>query len=67
MDYLIMFLMGVWVGIIIAAVYSFSRTIEGSLKIDQSKPEKDTYRLEIDDLDTLPKKKQVILKVDVVS
>ena len=36
---------------------------DGILRIDQSNPEKDIYRLEIDDLDILPRKKKIILKV----
>ena len=36
---------------------------DGVLRIDQSNPEKDIYRLEIDNLDILPRKKKIILKV----
>lgn len=36
---------------------------DGILRIDQSNPEKDIYRLEIDNLDILPKKKKIVLKV----
>ena len=36
---------------------------DGVLRIDQSNPEKDIYRLEIDNLDILPKKKKIVLKV----
>lgn len=40
------------------------RISSGTIKIDTSDPLKDKYRLEIDDLDSLSKKKRVILKVD---
>lgn len=36
----------------------------GTLKIDHSNPEKDVYRLEIDDLESLSKKHKIVLKVD---
>lgn len=39
-------------------------TIDGVLKIDNSNFEKDIYRIEIKDLDVLPYKKHIFLKVD---
>lgn len=36
----------------------------GTLKIDRSDPEKDIYRIDINDLDKLSKKKLIILKID---
>lgn len=36
----------------------------GTLRIDHSNPEKDVYRFDIDDLDSLSKKKRIILLVD---
>lgn len=36
---------------------------DGVLRIDQSNPEKDIYRLEIDNLDILPRKRKIVLKV----
>ena len=36
----------------------------GTLKIDHSDPEKDIYRIDINDLDKLSKKKLIILKND---
>lgn len=40
------------------------RSASGTLRIDHSNPFKDVYRIEIDDLDKLVKKKRVVLKVD---
>lgn len=37
---------------------------DGTLKIDTSNPDKDVYRIEIDRLDRLTKKRRIILKVD---
>ena len=36
----------------------------GTLKIDHSDPEKDIYRIDINNLDKLSKKKLIILKID---
>ena len=38
--------------------------IDGTLKIDHSDSKKDVYRIEIGDLDVLPHKKHIILKVE---
>lgn len=56
------FLMGSLIGTIISIAY-IKRT-SGTLRIDHSNPEKDLYRFDIDDLDSLSKKKRVILNVD---
>ena len=36
----------------------------GTLRIDHSNPEKDIYRIEIDNLDELKKKRKAILYID---
>ena len=38
--------------------------IDGILKIDHSDSKKDVYRIEIGDLDILPHKKHIVLKVE---
>lgn len=64
MEYLLITI-GVLVGSIVSNVIFFVRYgMAGTLRIDHSNPEKDVYRIEIDDLDGLSKKKHVILKVD---
>lgn len=64
MEYLFAFV-GVLVGSIISSIiFSIRYRKAGTLRIDHSNPEKDVYRIEIDDLDGLSKKKHVILKVD---
>lgn len=61
----------VWAGAILAfgiflGVFATYITIyDGVIRIDQSNPEKDIYRLDIDDIDKLSKKKRILLKVDV--
>lgn len=51
-------------GIIVDIVLIFYYKFEGILKIDHSNPDKDIYRIEIDDLDELPNKKHIVLKID---
>ena len=64
MEYLFA-VVGVLVGSIISnIIFSIRYRKAGTLRIDRSNPEKDVYRIEIDDLDGLSKKKHVILKVD---
>lgn len=64
MEYLFV-LIGLLVGSIISNIIFFIRyRTVGTLRIDHSDPVKDVYRIEIDDLDGLSKKKHVILKVD---
>lgn len=64
MEYLFA-IVGVLVGSIISnIIFSIRYRKDGTLRIDHSNPEKDVYRIEIDDLEGLSKKKHVILKVD---
>ena len=64
MEYLLI-LIGLLVGSIVSNIIFFIRYRKaGTLRIDHSDPEKDVYRIEIDDLDGLSKKKHIILKVD---
>lgn len=61
---MLLFLSGVFAGLVIGSlIYMFKRT-SGILRIDHSSPEKDLYRFEIDNLDNLSKKKYIILKID---
>ena len=53
------FLIGVVVGLLIAN----SKTIIGSLIIDDTDENTDVYRIEINDLNIIPKKKRILLKV----
>lgn len=54
---------GFIVGIIIGALIANSKTIMGSLIIDDADENTDVYRIEINDLDIIPKKKRILLKV----
>lgn len=64
LDCYLMFLLGVAIGsLIVNLIWSHQKT-SGTLKVDLSNPEKDIYRLEVDDLDSLSEKKLVVFKVD---
>ena len=60
----LLFLGGVAIGIIISMLVNFLKTSYGVLKIDISDSEKEMYRICLDDLDDLKKKKRIMLKVD---
>lgn len=57
------FILGAIFGLVVTCICFATRTV-GKLKIDHSNPEKDLYRLEIDDLDKLSKKKIIVLEID---
>lgn len=60
----LLFLGGAAIGIIISMLLNFLKTSYGVLKIDISDSEKEMYRICLDDLDDLKKKKRIMLKVD---
>ena len=61
----IVFLIGLVAGGSIAnVIFGVYYKPEGTLRIDHSNLEKDIYRIEINDLDGLAKKKHVVLKID---
>lgn len=60
----LLFLGGAAIGIIISMLLNFLKTSYGVLKIDISDNEKEMYRICLDDLDDLKKKKRIMLKVD---
>lgn len=64
MEIIIIFILGALAGGLIVNVFYFRHGTAGVLRIDQSNPEKDVYRFEVYDLDNLPKKKRVLMKVD---
>lgn len=56
-------LLGLVVGIAVSYVI-FNLDTDGTLRVDHSNPEKDSYLFEIDNLDRINKKKRIKLKVD---
>ena len=57
-------IVGFVVGLLMDVIVRLLERPAGVLKIDRSNPEKDVYRFEIDDLDSLHKKKRIALKID---
>ena len=60
---IIIYLAGFLTGGAVASCILYSK-IDGILKIDHSDSKKDVYRIEIGDLDILPYKKHIVLKVE---
>ena len=56
-------IVGLLIGIIIGALLANAKTVIGSLIIDDTDENTDVYRIEINDLDAIPKKKRILLKV----
>lgn len=63
MDHLIIFA-SCFVSSIVTMIFMYLTSARGTLRIDHSNPEKDVYRIEIDNLEDLSRKKRVILDVD---
>lgn len=51
-------------GLVIAVICCCPTKNDGILRIDQSNPEKDIYRFDVDDLDALSRKKKIIIRVE---
>lgn len=60
----ITFLFGVLVGLYIGAYARVPCKTHGVLRIDHNNSEKDLYRFEIDDIESLDTKTQIVLKID---
>lgn len=58
------YLLGIIVGVILSYIAHTTFGYFGVIKIDHSDPGKDIYRLELKELDDLPKRKYIVLKVD---
>lgn len=63
MDYLILFVCS-FASSIVTMIVMYLTSARGTLRIDHSNPEKDVYRIEINNLEDLSRKKRVILDVD---
>lgn len=62
MIFAVSIILAVFLGV--ALVLFIRSSTAGVLRIDRSDPEKDVYRFEINNLDVLPKKRYIIVKVD---
>lgn len=63
MNEIIVYALFVIGGFILGIIVSACSSIYGYLIVDTSNPNTDYYRLEIDNLDDIPKKKRIVLKV----
>ena len=63
MEYFI-FVLGLIIGGVIVRFMYIRNTAVGVLLIDHSDPERDIYQINIENLDILSKKKQIVLKVN---
>lgn len=64
LEHILMYILGIACGVLVAYFVNQSHTGSGTLKIDHSNPEKDVYRFEIDDLEKLNGKDEIVLKID---
>ena len=56
---------GIIIGLILANLVVWNPwTATGVMRVDHTDPDKDSYLLEIDDLDKLNRKKRIIITVD---
>ena len=58
------YLLGMVAGVILSYIAHTTFGCFGVIKIDHTNPDKDIYRLELKELDDLPKQKYIVLKVD---
>ena len=59
------FCLGFVVGAVLMILYfRVTSKASGTLRIDHTNPDKDIYRFDVDDLDSLANKKKINLKVD---
>ena len=63
MIYVLVGIVGVLIGVIIGLIIEALKTSVGTLIIDETDPNTDVYRIEIDDLDKLANKKRMVLKI----
>lgn len=64
--FVIGYIVGVIAEAIFATIWDCIRSARGTFVIDKSNPEKDLYRLDLNDLDAIEKKKRLDLKVSVI-
>ena len=63
MEGLLMFMFGVAAGLSLTMIFKLTRSTTGKFLIDSSDPEKDVFRLDLDKLEDVYKKKVIELKI----
>lgn len=61
---LLYYFVGIVAGVLLSYIIHITFGCYGILKIDHNNPGKDIYRLELKELDDLPKQKYIVLKID---
>lgn len=64
MEEFLLLMAGAIVGGVASSIRYWTKRTSGTLRIDHSNPEKDIYRFEVDEIENLSKKKEIILKID---
>lgn len=64
---ILIFALGLTIGMLINELLLYLKKSSGVLQIDHSDPNKDLYKFCIDDLDILDKKKVVIIKIEHIN
>lgn len=64
MEDILLLMAGAIVGGIASSIRYWMKRTSGTLRIDHSNPEKDIYRFEVDNLNNISKKKEIVLKID---
>ena len=57
-------IVGAVIGTVVTLVFQHMLYANGTLLIDRTDPDRDVYRIDLDSLDNLPKKKRITLKVN---
>lgn len=65
LGYVIISVISIVIGVTLSNIVRIILLSDGKMFVDQTDPDKDLYKLEIEDLDILPKKKTIILRVVV--
>lgn len=64
MEDILLLIAGAIIGGVASSIRYWMKRTSGTLRIDHSNPEKDIYRFEVDEIENLPKKKEIVLKID---
>lgn len=64
MEFVLWLIIALLVGMILGVIATYLSVYDGVIRIDRSNPEKDIYRIDIEDIDKLSNQKWIFLKVD---
>jgi hypothetical protein len=64
MEDILLLAAGAIIGGLASSIRYWRKRTSGTLRIDHSNPEKDIYRFEVNEIENLSRKKEIILKID---